>query len=104
MSMKERKWFFEEATVNGNIELDYLNPNYIEMDLETATTFVIPKVFENRPDLISLRFYGNYHLGWLIAHHNNFLDPIFDFSFGKEIDIPDLDEYFRFYKAYARGA
>lgn len=104
MSMKERKWFFNETKVNGNVELDYLNHHYTEMQLETATSFVIPKVFQYRPDLISLRFYGNYHMGWLIAHHNNFLDPIYEFEFGKEIMIPDLDSYFRYYKAYARSS
>lgn len=103
MSIKERKYFFEIKTIDSNKELDYLNHNYTEMKLETATTFTIPRVFSFRPDLISLRFYGNYHLGWLIANHNNFLDPLFDFKEGITIKIPDMDEYFRYFKTRTRS-
>lgn len=102
MSIKERKYFYNVEMVNSNKELDYLNHKYTEMELETATTFTIPRVFRFRPDLISLRFYGNYHLGWLIAHHNDFLDPIFDFKEEVTINIPDLDSYFRYFKTNTR--
>lgn len=104
MSLKERKYFFKVDTVKNNKELDYLNHNYTEMRLETSTTFTIPQAFRFRPDLISLRFYGNYHLGWLIAHHNDFLDPIFDFRENITINIPDMDDYFRYFKTRTRSA
>lgn len=102
MSIKERKYFYNAEYVDNNLELDFLNKDYIMMDIETATTFRIPRAFKYRPDLISLKFYNNYHLGWLIAHHNEFLDPIIDFEVGKLIKIPDLDSYFRYYKTYTR--
>lgn len=102
MSIKERKYFFNEVTVNGNTELDYLNHNYTDMRLETDTNFRIPRAFRFRPDLISLKFYGNYHMGWLIAHHNDFLDPIFDFKEGYNLKIPNMDSYFRYFKTKTR--
>lgn len=102
--MRERKWFYNEEIVNGNKELDYLNIDYIQMNIPTTTTFVIPKVFQYRPDLISMRFYGNYHMGWLIALHNDFLDPIYEFEFNTKIKIPDYQEFFRYYKVKSRRA
>lgn len=103
MAMRDRKHFFEVHTIDGNTELDYLDRKYTEMELETSDTFRIPKVMEYRPDLISLKFYGNYHMGWLIAHHNDFLDTIFDFRAGRKIDIPSSDNYFRYYNVHARS-
>lgn len=102
MSIKERKFLYEKADVDGNTELDYLSYKFTEMNLKTSTIFRIPKVFKHRPDLISYRFYGNYHMGWLIAHHNDFLDPIMDFVDGIVINIPDMDAYFRYFKANSR--
>lgn len=102
MSLKERKYLYSVVEVDNNKELDYLSKDFTEMDLETSTTFRIPQVYRYRPDLISLKFFGNYHMGWLISLHNNFLDPIFDFKNGRIIDIPDMDDYFRYYKARSR--
>lgn len=99
MSLKERKYLYKTVGVDGNKELDFFTPSFIELDVDSSTTFVIPTVMEYRPDLISMRFYGNYHMGWLIALHNDYLDPVFDFKQGNRISIPDMDEYFRYYKA-----
>lgn len=102
MSLKERKYLYQSVMVDENKEIDMLNPAITDMTLETSTTFRIPTVFQYRPDLISMKFFGNYHMGWLICLHNNFMEPIFDFKAGRTIDIPDMDEYFRYYKARSR--
>lgn len=102
MSLKERKYLYEEVEVNGDLELDWATRNITGMDIETLQTFRIPQAMTYRPDLISLKFYGNFHMGWLIALHNDFLDPIRDFTIGRLIKIPDLDSYFRYYKTHSR--
>lgn len=102
MTIKERKYLYNPVEVDGNKELDHLSPNFSDLSVESSTEFRIPEVYEYRPDLISMRFYGNYHMGWLISLHNDFLDPIFDFKRGRKITIPDMDEYFRYYKARSR--
>lgn len=103
MSIKTRKYMYQIETVDNNEELDYLDTPLDKLDLSTLQTVMISGPFVNRPDLISLKMYGNYHMGWLIALHNDFLDPVFDFYLGREIDIPDLDEYYRFYNANSRS-
>lgn len=95
--MEKTKFFYPEKEIDQHIELDYLNSELTKIYLRTSQTFVISSPFEYRPDLISFRMFGSYHYGWLIAMHNDFLDPVFEFTKGKEIDIPDIDQYFRFY-------
>lgn len=102
MSIKERKYLYEEVMVDGNRELDFLSTNFIQVNLDSVRDFRIPTVLQYRPDLISKKFYGNFHMGWLIALHNDFMDPIFDFYEGRLIKIPNLDEYFRYYKTNSR--
>jgi hypothetical protein len=97
----EKKGLFKEVTVNGNKELDYLDSLTKELvqveQLATTDTIRISETVKYRPDLLSLKYYGTYHLGWLIALHNNFLDPIFDFEVGVLVRIPSIEQYQRFY-------
>lgn len=102
MTIKERKFLYDEVQLGENFELDWASQVFVDVDLQTIDTFRIPAVMEYRPDLISFKFYGNFHMGWLISLHNNFLDPIFDYKFGTLINIPDMEEYFRYYKNNAR--
>jgi len=97
----DKKGLFAEKTVNDNTELDYLDSKIKQLieveDLTTSDTIRIPESVKYRPDLLSLKYYGTYHLGWLIALYNNFLDPIFDFEVGVLVKIPSIEEYQRFY-------
>lgn len=103
MSITERKLMYAKATVNTNTELDLIDTKLGSLDLETIRTFRIPQGMEYRPDLISMKVFGNFDMGWLIALHNDFLDPILDFYTGRTIKIPSLDEYYRFYNRNARS-
>lgn len=103
MTISVRKYFFDEVTVNENKELDYLNESFTDMKLDSVDSVRISGPFQYRPDLISFKYYNNFDFGWLIALHNNFLDPIYDFKTGEVIKIPDLEQYFRYYKAYTRS-
>lgn len=102
MSIDKRTRLYERIEVDGNEELDYLDASIDKLDLDSTRRYRIPQALEYRPDLISYKFFGNFNLGWLIAIHNDMLDPIFEFESGKEIKIPSIDQYFRFYKRNAK--
>ena len=104
MSISRRKYLYDEFMINGNREPDFLSRNYIDIDLDTIDRMRINGAMQYRPDLISNAYYKTFDMGWLIALHNDFMDPIFDFEIGTVVDIPDLDQYFRYYKANARSA
>lgn len=102
MSITTRKYFYSEETVDGNKELDYLTTTLSEMDLRTQDFYTVDAATEHRPDLISLRYYGNYDLGWLLCEHNNFQDPLTDFYIGRRVAIPSLTEYYQYYNRNTR--
>lgn len=103
MSIKERKFLYQVVEVDNNKELDFLSTEFSKMELDYIREFRIPSILQYRPDLISKKFFGNFHMGWLIALHNDFMDPIFDFKTGRLIEIPNLDDYFRYYKTHSRS-
>jgi hypothetical protein len=102
MSLEERKRLYETATVDGNRELDYLKTSITSMNLKTVDKYRITSATANRPDLIANIYYGNYNLGWLLHAHNNILDPLTEYSVGRVIDIPSIDDYYRHYNRNAR--
>ncbi|MDA3807081.1 MAG: hypothetical protein PF440_04125 [Thiomicrorhabdus sp.] len=97
MGMEERKSFFETVSVGGNLELDYLTSAISEMGLITVDVYTVTNATANRPDIISNLYYGSYDFGWLLHSHNNIMNPIEDYYTGREIKIPSLDDYYRFY-------
>lgn len=104
MSMVTRRLFYGEVVLDDlTRELDYLDTEITEIDLPTRTKFRVTNSTEGRPDLISYKFFGNFHMGWLISLHNGFLDPFEDYYTGRLIKIPDMDAYYRFYNTHARG-
>lgn len=96
MSALSKRFLFSVTTESGNEELDYLDTSITDMKLDTSETVRLTAAFEGRPDLLSYRFYGNWNLGWLIAWHNDMLDPIREMTVGKIVRIPSLDSYYRF--------
>ena len=91
------KFFYREIEMKDHFELDYLDTKLVDIDLDTIDVFTVVSPYEYRPDLISKKVYGDYHYGWLIALHNDFLDPVAELTVGKRIKIPDLTQYFKFY-------
>ena len=103
MSMLERKYLYGLSD-NGSKELDYIRTTIDGVGgLPLADTFTIEGPFVDRPDLISMRYFGNYHLGWLICEYNDIIDPFTEFTLGKKIKIPYLDEYYRFFNRNSRS-
>lgn len=87
---------------SDDVELDYLNTNILNMNLSTVDTFTVTQATKYRPDLISLRFFGNYNMGWLISLHNGFIEGVFDYEVGVTVNIPSMNEYARFVNRNAR--
>lgn len=104
MSETFRKLLYGQVKVNNTNELDYLNTQLPDMKLSTIDSITINAGIENRPDLISYRFYGNFDYGWLICHHNDIDDPTTGFPISKVINIPSLDDYFKFLNLYAKNS
>lgn len=91
------KYFYKEVELDEHKELDYLDTEIVNINLETADVFVVTAPFEYRPDLISLKLFGDYHYGWLLSLHNDVLDPVKYYTVGRRIDVPNIDEYFRYF-------
>jgi len=102
MSLTNRKYFHFPVEVDGALELDYLQSTLPAMELATQEFYVVDASTEHRPDLISLRYYGNYDLGWLLCEHNQFQDPLLDFYIGRRVKIPSLTEYYQFFNRNSR--
>jgi hypothetical protein len=54
---------------------------------------VLPE-WENRPDLISLEFYGTEQLYWVIAYVNGMTDPFAETYIGRRLRIPDRENLY----------
>jgi hypothetical protein len=102
MSLEERKYFYTKTEYDGNIEFDYLKNKLINLNLSTIDKYKITAATANRPDLISNIYYGSYNFGWLIHYHNDNLNPFTDYTIGTVVNIPSLDDYYRFYNRNAR--
>jgi len=62
-----------------------------EIDMSSATKFIITPKYEYRPDLISYDKYGTLSFEELIGIANKFTDPIKDYYAGRTIKIPSFD-------------
>ena len=102
MSFTTRRDFYDVVTVDGIKELDYLTSRLNVMELDTVEYHIVDTVTEYRPDLISLRYFGNYDLGWLIAEHNGFLDTVNEFYCPRVVRIPSLTQYNQYYNRNTR--
>lgn len=103
MALWEREFYYNvEKVGDESKELDYLTSNLHKLKMDTVEFFMVDAVTENRPDLISLKFYGNYNFGWLIGIHNDIENLVTGFPIGTKIAIPPLDSYYRFHNRNTR--
>jgi hypothetical protein len=82
-------------TVNN--EKDLIMTSLNKMKLKTTEKYTVTQITQRRLDLISWKFYQSFDFGWLIAEHNNIMDPFEEVIVGKVLNIPSLTDYFRFY-------
>jgi len=92
--MGSRYKYFREV---WNEELRHTHKGLPDVDLYTFFTFSddkkyrIPLKYEYRPDLISLDFYGDPKLFWVLVYANKFYESPEDFVAGTVINIPRFE-------------
>ncbi len=74
----------------GNYNTYYPLPSAYRTAIPISGTYVIPKMFENRPDLIANNLYGSEDYWWLVLWFNGMVDPFQNLTVGTEILIADL--------------
>ena len=103
LSKYNRSRYFNTYEVNNKSELDLLSfkwlrfNDFIAKSGKNALSYKIENQYENRPDLISDRFYGNTEYWWIIANINFIIKPYSEFTAGKVIAIPrliDIESYY----------
>ena len=96
MPLSDRFVLFQKVAIDSNTEYDYIKSSLNDMELSTIEKMRLDAVYAFRPDLISFKYYGSFDFGWLIAFHNDIVDPTSEFTVGKMIDIPSIEDYYRF--------
>lgn len=84
---------YNETGVFNAKFLDFMVDRPIPMQ-PSDVLYVIPEVYQYRPDMLANDLYNDSRLWWVFAARNpNRLskDPYFDFKAGVEIYIPKLD-------------
>lgn len=97
MSIRRRQNLYTKVMFDRNEELDLLDTALPRMELDTMDRYRVTQVTEKRLDLISFKYYSSYDYGWLIAEHNDILNPFDEVVVGKVLRIPSLDSFYRFY-------
>jgi len=102
-SITERLFLFDTTDEGQYTEIDILN-NKMEgiADIREIDKYRVTELTHDRLDLISFKFYGNYHMGWLICEYNEIIDPFSEISVGDILRIPSLDGYYRYFTRNAR--
>lgn len=75
------------TTEVGNNRLEYHERSVFPTD-ETDIVYAIERQFSGRPDMIASLFYNEPRYWWVIAQHNNVLDPFSELVTGRLIYIP----------------
>ena len=77
---------------NAKVNDFYLDLNELPRMPKSAgdDRYVIESKYDKRPDLLAHKFYGDSNLWWVFALRNPdlLIDPLEDFTAGKEIRIP----------------
>lgn len=83
---------WNKTSIIDNTVLDIINKRILFAD-PNDEVYVIPQEFDERPDLCSYEKYGTAKYWWIFAarNSNDIEDPIRDFSAGKTIRIPTIE-------------
>ena len=83
---------WNKTTIINNTVLYIINKRILFAD-PNDEVYVIPQEYDERPDLCSYAMYGTSKYWWIFAarNSNDIEDPIRDFSAGKTIRIPTME-------------
>lgn len=102
-SINRRKYLYQETDESGNIEIDLLDNKMLPIqEITEVDTITVDAATKGRLDLIAYRTLGSFNLLWLLAEYNNMVDPFEETAIGKEIRIPSIDEYYKYFNRNAR--
>ena len=94
----DRLQTYQTSLVDVDVENDLLDSPLLRYKPSAYTTFRIPQALSGRIDLISYYHYNDVNLWWLIARVNLMINVQDDTASGNVIIIPDVMEYYAFYK------
>jgi len=104
MSRWNRTIFYRKSIVNGQTENDLVR-NYFNDLFEIKRPlryYAIESGDVQRPDLISIKFYGTDKYWWLICKFNKLDDLWNDLEIGQIISVPEIADIEDFYTAVKR--
>ncbi len=83
---------WNKTSIIDNTILDIINKRILFAD-QNDRVYVIPQEYDERPDLCSYEMYATSKYWWIFAarNSNDIEDPIRDFSAGKTIRIPTIE-------------
>lgn len=98
----KRTRFYNEVTVNGVKELDWLNNTLSNLELaHDEAYYMVSSVDIGRPDMISWWNYDTVEYWWIICLANGIENPLTDLTVGTKLKIPnnlDINAFQRKYK------
>ena len=104
MSRWNRTNFYRKSIVDGHNEIDLVK-NYFN-DLfkinRPLRYYSIEDVDLQRPDLLSIKFYGKQDYWWIVAKYNQLDDWWNDIEVGQIISVPATADIEDFYTAVKR--
>lgn len=98
MSRFTRTNFLNKETINNTQEYDLLMTNFEYFKIQRPTTFyTVTNDDLGRPDLLSLRIYGDQNYWWLLLEVNGVCDPYNELKEGDVLIVPSLLDIEDFY-------
>lgn len=98
MSRFTRTNFLNKETIDNIQEYDLLMTNFEYFKIQRPTTFYIVTNDDlGRPDLLSLRIYGDQNYWWILLEVNGVCDPYNELKEGDVLIVPSLLDIEDFY-------
>lgn len=81
---------YRNTPIIDNNHLGVYDPGSLDITNTSTTTVTLTNRHHLRPDVLANDLYGNAKLWWVFAQFNpdTLIDPIIDFTTGKEIIVP----------------
>ena len=93
MSKFNRSNFYEQVTVNGNLEYDLVNNHWELFQIKRPLQYVtLTAQFIQRPDLLSYFLYRSTDYWWILSRFNSLDDWWNDVKAGDVVSAPSLSD------------
>jgi len=101
MGRFNRTNFFPSEVVNGRNERDLVKNYFNDLFIvrRPMRFYIIKSTDVARPDLLSIKFYGQQDYWWIVCRVNKLDDPWNDIIVGDIIQIPALQDINDFFQA-----